>query len=75
MPSPPVRHDAPGMRGPRARNEGGELRKKRGDTHAATIEKEYNVDLGVRSDKQLANILRDEQVSSLKELVEKKRSE
>jgi len=31
--------DAPGMRGYRSRNEDGELRQKRGDTHVGTIEK------------------------------------
>ena len=31
--------DAPGMRGIRSRNESGELREKRGDTHVKTIEK------------------------------------
>ena len=29
--------DAPGMRGIRSRNESGELREKRGDTHVKTI--------------------------------------
>jgi hypothetical protein len=33
--------DAPGMRGYRSRNEDGELRQKRGDTHIGTIEKQY----------------------------------
>jgi hypothetical protein len=42
--------DAPGMRGYRSRNEGGELRQKRGDTLARTIEETYGVDLGVRGD-------------------------
>jgi hypothetical protein len=61
------------MKGPRARNHDGELRQKRGDTHAETIEKMYNVDLGVRSDKKLSNILKDEHVASLNDLLEKKR--
>jgi hypothetical protein len=45
--SPAVRHDAPGMAGERSRNESGELRRKRGDTHAGTIEQLYHIDLGV----------------------------
>jgi hypothetical protein len=45
--------DAPGMRGNRSRNETGELRQKRGDTLAGTIERQYDVDLGVRSDCRL----------------------
>jgi len=75
MASPPVRHDAPGMRGPRARTKKGPLERKRGDTHAGTVEKEYGIDLGVRSDKLLRNVLKDENVESLKELVRKKKSE
>ncbi len=47
-------NDDPFMRGCRARNEGsGQLRLKRGDTRAATIEHEYGVDLGVRGDMRL----------------------
>jgi hypothetical protein len=45
--------DALGMRGNRSRNETGELRQKRGDTLAGTIEQKYGVDLGVRSDCRL----------------------
>lgn len=72
--APPVRHDDPRMRGERARTEEGTLRRKRSDTHAGTIEKQYHIDLGVRSDKELGTILKDEGVSSLTELLEKKRS-
>jgi len=71
--APPVRHDAPRMKGERARTGDGTLRRKRSDTHAGTIEKLYDVDLGVRSDKLLGNVLKDENVSSLSELLEKKR--
>jgi hypothetical protein len=46
-------NDAPGMRGYRSRNEDGQLRQKRGDTLAGTIEQQYGVDLGVRSDCRL----------------------
>ena len=73
--APPVRHDAPGMKGQRARTEAGKLREKRGDTQAKTIEGLYHVDLGVRGDKQLKNILRDENVDSLNDLIEKKRGQ
>lgn len=51
--APPVRHDAPGMKGQLARTEQGTLRQKRGDTQARMIEDVYHVNLGVRSDKQL----------------------
>lgn len=70
--APAVRHDAPGMRGQRARNQDGTLRQKRGDTLAGTVEDLYHVDLGVRSDKKLSNILKDEGVASLNDLLDKK---
>jgi hypothetical protein len=71
--APPVKHDAPGMHGPRSRNQDGQLRQKRGDTHAGTIEQQYHINLGVRSDKRLDNVLKDEGVESLNDLIEKKR--
>ena len=71
--APPVRHDDPAMAGERARTEEGTLRRKRSDTHAGTIEAMYDIDLGVRSDKTLGNILKDEGVESLSELLRKKR--
>jgi len=71
--APPVRHDDPSMMGERSRTEEGTLRRKRSDTHAGTIEDMYDVDLGVRSDKTLGNILKDEGVDSLSELLRKKR--
>ena len=70
--APQVRHDAPDMHGQRSRNQGGQLRQKRGDTHAGTIEQLYHVDLGVRSDKHLDSLLKDEGVDSLNDLLEKK---
>lgn len=71
--APPVRNDDPSMIGERARTDEGTLRRKRSDTHAGTIEEIYDIDLGVRSDKTLGNILKDEGVHSLSELLRKKR--
>lgn len=34
-----VKNDAPGMKGDRSRNDDGQLRQKRSDTHIGTIEK------------------------------------
>lgn len=65
-------NDAPGMRGNRSRNENGELRQKRGDTHVGTIEKIYGVDLNVRSDMHLNTLLQREGVQSLHELIGRK---
>ena len=70
--APPVKHDAPGMKGPRSRNDDGQLRQKRGDTHVGTLEKRYGVDLGARSDAHLDTILKREGVDSLNDLLEKK---
>ena len=62
--------DAPGMRGIRSRNEDGELREKRGDTHVKTIEKQYDRNFGVRGDMHLHTLLQREGVGSLHQLIE-----
>jgi hypothetical protein len=61
--------DAPGLRGYRSRNEDGELRQKRGDTHVATIEKQYGRDFDVRSDMHLSTLLEWVGVVSLNDLI------
>lgn len=61
--------DAPGMRGYRSRNEDGQLRDKRDDTHIGTIEKKYGVDLGARSDMHLGNFLKTQEIKSLNDLI------
>jgi hypothetical protein len=63
--------DAPGMRGERSRNKTGPLRGKRGDTRVDTIEREYDVDLGMRGDAHLDTALERYGVRSLHELIEK----
>jgi hypothetical protein len=65
-----VKNDAPGMKGERSRNDDGPLRKKRGDTHVGTVEKEYNRDFGVRSDMELSTLLEKHNLNSLKDLIE-----
>jgi len=65
-----VKHDAPGMRGQRSRNQDGQLRDKRDDTYMGTIEKNYNRDFGVRSDMQLGNFLKENNVASLNDLIQ-----
>lgn len=62
--------DAPGMKGIRSRNQDGQLRDKRDDTHMGTIEKQYNRDFGVRSDKELGNFLQEKGISSLNDLIQ-----
>lgn len=64
------KNDAPGMRGDRARNNDGQLRDKRDDTHMGTIEKKYDRDFGVRSDKELGNYLKENNINSLNDLIQ-----
>ena len=64
-----VKNDAPGMRGQRGRNDDGQLRQKRGDTHIGTIEKQYGVDLNVRSDMHLDTFLKKNDINSLNDLI------
>jgi len=61
--------DAVGMRGYRSRNENGLLRDKRDDTHVGTIEKQYDIDLGVRSDMHLGTYLKEHKIKSLNDLI------
>jgi hypothetical protein len=67
-------NDAPGMRGQRARTQGGTLREKRGDTLIRTIEKEYALDLGVRGDMRWDTYKRQTGVESINDLVHGKGS-
>lgn len=68
-----IKNDAPGMKGQRSRNDGGELRHKRSDTHIGSIEKQYGIDLGVRADMQLGTYLQEHNIASLNDLVHKKK--
>jgi hypothetical protein len=61
--------DAKGMRGIRSRNQDGQLRDKRDDTHMGTIEGQYNRDFGVRSDMQLGTFLKQNRIASLNDLI------
>ena len=69
--APPVGHDAPGMRGPRGRNDNGQLRQKRGDTFVGTIEDEYHVDFGVRSDMKLDTLRERLGTTSIEDLIDR----
>ena len=63
--------DADGMKGYRSRNDNGELRQKRNDTHVVNIEKQYDVDFGVRGDMHLVTLLKRKNVDSLDKLLKK----
>ena len=67
-----VAKDAPGMKGSRSRNKDGQLRQKRADTQAGTLEKKYGVDLGVRSDAQLGTIRKRTGETGLKDILDGK---
>jgi hypothetical protein len=62
-------NDAAGMRGYRPRNQNGRLRDKRDDTHIGTIEKKYDLELGVRDDMHLGTYLKLHGIESLNDLV------
>lgn len=68
-------NDAPGMRGDRIRNDDGQLRQKRSDTHIGTIEKKYDIDLGVRSDMHLGTYLEKNNIASLNDLINDKKAD
>lgn len=53
----------------RDRNEDGRYRAKRGDTHVGTIEQQYGVDFGGRSDKHLSTLRRELGATSIADLV------
>jgi hypothetical protein len=64
-----IKNDAPGMKGQRGRNEDGQLRQKRGDTHIESIEKQYGIDLNVRGDMHLDTFLEKNNINSLNNLI------
>jgi hypothetical protein len=55
----------------RQQTDSGQIRKKRGDTLIRTIEKEYDVDFGVRSDTKLETYLKDSGLPSLSKALRK----
>jgi hypothetical protein len=57
------------MRGCRSRNEDGRLRDKRNDTLIGTIEKQYRIDLGVRTDMKLGTYQKLTSTKSLNDIV------
>lgn len=69
--APPVVHDDPSMKGERARDETGPLRRKRGDTRVDTIEEMYGKDFGVRGDMRLDTLLEQKGADSLSELLKR----
>lgn len=48
----------------------GRIPQKRGDTLVGTVEKQYGVELGYRSDKKLSTVLRETGAPSLSKLLQ-----
>lgn len=61
--------DAENMSGYRSRNQNGQLRDKRDDTHVGTIEKQYHRNFEVRKDMHLGNFLKKNEFKSLNDLL------
>ncbi|MBU1256272.1 hypothetical protein KKA49_01140 [Patescibacteria group bacterium] len=57
------------MKKPRSRTKQGVFRPLRSDTKIDTIEKKYNVDLGVRPDMKLGNYLKKKGYPSLSQML------
>jgi hypothetical protein len=57
----------------RTRADNGQLRQKRGDTLVGNLEREYDVDFGVRSDMQLGTLRDRTGLTSIDALVSKAR--
>ena len=53
----------------RDRNNDGQYRQKRGDTHVGSIEKKYKVDFGVRSDMHLDTLRQQTGARSIEDLL------
>jgi hypothetical protein len=61
--------DAEGMKGYRSRNQSGQLREKRNDTHMGTIEKQYGRNFNVRSDMHWGTFQKKHNIDSLNNLI------
>ena len=66
---------AKNMHTDRTRDDDGELRQKRGDTHVGNIEREYDVDFGVRSDMRLDTLRERTGLDSIEDLVSRARKD
>lgn len=66
----PHHHERPNsMHTDRTRDDDGELRRKRGDTLVGNLEKEYDVDFGVRSDMRLDTLRDQTGLTSIEDLL------
>lgn len=68
---PKLDTNAQNMPGHAARTQKGHLRRIRGDTQIGTLEKRYDVDLGVRDDMHWDTFKQEKKVESVKEALRK----
>lgn len=68
---PKLDTNAENLPGHAARNQGGQLRRIRSDTHMGSLEERYRVDFGVRKDMEWGSFKKDKGVESVKEAVKK----
>jgi hypothetical protein len=66
---------AAAMNTSRTRDDNGQLRQKRADTLVGNLEREYDVDFGVRSDMQLGTLRERTGLTSIDALVSKARQD
>jgi hypothetical protein len=71
----PHHERAKNMHTDRTRDDDGELRQKRGDTHVGNIEREYDVDFGVRDDMHLDTLRERTGITSIEDLVRQARNQ
>jgi hypothetical protein len=57
----------------RKKSKTGKIRKKRSDTLVKNIEKQYNVDLGVRSDMKLETLLKKKGLPSMSKVIKERK--
>ncbi len=68
------KNDDPKMKGQRARNDNGQMRRVRSDKEAKHIEEQYGISLPGRSDKHLKTLMKEFGVSSQTQLINKVRN-
>lgn len=66
-----IKNDDPELKGCRSTNSNHRLRRVRGDKYGVTIEEQYNVNFGKRSDIHLSTLLEENNVSSQTQLIKK----
>ena len=67
--------EVPRRSGHPPRDDNGQLRQKRADTLVGNIEREYDVDFGVRSDMELGTLRQQTGLTSIDALVNKARED